>query len=144
MNRELQLVRAIALQADTFYEKSRDFGNRAGRYFGVGGAGRTQVRQLESIANSALKVADVLDFIKKQIGKDKDKDKKDKSWSREDFGLVLLRFLENDLRTKAESLDVSPHVENPAERQRVHLQLIREFVHQLAAQFEIAGLESAG
>src|SRR5205807_2715385 len=63
MNREMQIVRAVELAADEFYGESGRFGNMAAECFGTGDAGRSQITGLESIANSAIKVSDVLDYV---------------------------------------------------------------------------------
>ncbi len=131
MTRELQLVRAVALEADGFYEKSGEFGTKASGSFP--GKQRAQMKNLEYIANSALKVADVLDYVKKQIGKD---DPKKPVWKKDDFGEKLLTHLETDVRKRAGTLTVNPPVTDRAESQRVQLQLVREFIRQMVAQYE--------
>ncbi|MDP2859267.1 MAG: hypothetical protein Q8P50_15025, partial [Bacillota bacterium] len=128
--RELQLVRAVALEADGFYEKSGEFGAKASGCFP--GKQKSQMKNLESIANSSLKVADVLDYVKKQIGKDKP----DNPWREDRFGESLLTHLETDIRKRVGTLTVNPPVTDRAESQRVQLQLIREFVRQMVAQYE--------
>lgn len=137
MNRQISLKRAVALAADGFYPESDRLGALAARCFGHGGglAGRTQIKGLEALANSALMVADVLDFIKKQIGRDTDRLER-QSWRRENFGEQLLQFLDRDLRALVGTLDPESPITEPRERQMTHLMLIRQFLRQVSAQYE--------
>src|ERR1700704_2936424 len=83
MNRELELVRAISIAADGFYGDAKAFGEIAAKCFKDERGGKSQIKNLESIANSALKVSDVLDFIKRNVGKDA-------RWRTDNFGRNLL------------------------------------------------------
>ena len=131
MNRELELVRAVSLAADGFYGDAKEFGQTAADRFQGEGGGKSQIKSLESIANSALKVADILDYVKKQYSKHN-------AWRQDEFGVVLLRYLEERLGETARGLNVVPPVTEAWERQRVHINLIRQFVTQVAAHYEFA------
>lgn len=131
MNRELELMRAVALAADGFYGTSKEFGERAAKCFS-GDKGKSQIRNLETLANSTLKVSDVLDYIKKQVGRD---NLNSPAWTLNAFGRDLLAFLEDELGKQAGGLAGR---DQPSERQRVHLQLIQQFVKQLSAQYEFS------
>jgi hypothetical protein len=133
MSRQMQIVRAVALAADGFYEDAKQLGETAAACF-TGGR-RSQITGLESLANSAIKVSDILDYIKKQVGKDSDKPEK-QTWRKSDFGKQLLDYLEKNLRRELDTLSLSPPSTDRAEQQRVHLMLIREFVRQLSAHYE--------
>jgi hypothetical protein len=134
MNREMQLIRAVALQADAISSEAEDFGRRAAGAI-TGDAGNRQIKGLESIAASVLKVSDVLDYIKRQTAKCK----KDESWRKGDFGVELLKFISEDLRRRCD--DVAQQLgAAEAERQRIYLLLIREFVRQMAAHYAFVPL----
>jgi hypothetical protein len=134
----MQIVRAVALAADGFYEDAKKFGETAVDCF-TGGR-RSQITGLESLANSSIKVSDVLDYIKKQVGKDSDKSEK-QTWRKNDFGKKLLEYLEVNLRRQLGTLSLSPPSTDKAEQQRVYLMMIREFVRQLSAHYEYARSE---
>jgi len=129
----MQIVRAVALAADGFYEDAKNLGETAVDCF-TGGR-RSQITGLESLANGAIKVSDVLDYIKKQVGKDTDKSDR-QSWRKNDFGKKLLEYLEVNLKRQLGTLSLSPPSVDKAEQQRVHLMLIREFVRQMSAHYE--------
>jgi hypothetical protein len=139
MSRQMQIVRAVALAADGFYEDAKKFGETAVDCF-TGGR-RSQITGLESLANSSIKVSDVLDYIKKQVGKDSDKSEK-QTWRKNDFGKKLLEYLEVNLRRQLGTLSLSPPSTDKAEQQRVYLMMIREFVRQLSAHYEYARSEA--
>jgi len=140
MNRELELVRRVALAADKFYKDSKEFGQEAAVCF-TGDVGKSQVRNLESIANSTLKVSDVLDYIKKQVGRE---NPRKPVWTKDEFGRLLLEKLENDLGKVAEELTKdAAEGARPRERQQVHIQLIQQFVRQTAAQYEFSRKDAA-
>lgn len=140
MNREIVFVRELALQADGFYDEAERFGLWAAHALS---GKRAQITGLESIANSTLKVSDVLDYLKKQTAKAKT----GKEWRQQDaehkeLGRQLIAFIHNDLRGKRDA--VCDSVANstgqePSElkKQQIFLALIREFVRQVAAQYEL-------
>jgi hypothetical protein len=139
MSRQMQIVRAVALAADGFYEEAKGFGETAADCFAgerssIGGR-RSQITGLESLANSSIKVSDILDYIKKQVGKIPDKSGR-QPWREHDFGKKLLEYLEINLKRQLGALSLSPPTVDKAEQQRVHLMLIREFVRQMSAHYE--------
>ena len=130
MNDRLKLARAVALQADTFYDESKKLGSQAQR--ALTGGKRAQMTGLESAANSTLKVADVLDYIKLRTARQQE-------WRNTNFGPDLLKYIEETLRQKRNLICQSFSIpEDSAQAQEVYLMLIREFIRQLAAQYEYA------
>lgn len=129
MRRELQLVRAIALKADQLYDEAVKLGQLAAQNLSGESGRRSQVTQLEAVANSAIKVSDVLDYVKRQTGKSS-------AWQKDELGLRLVGFLDSTLRGSMDHLQILPAVTDPAERQHAHLELIRAVVHQIAAHYE--------
>jgi hypothetical protein len=145
MKREILFVQKIAEQADTFYGDGKSFGEWAFRAFGKD---RTQMKKLEGIANSTLKVSDVLDYIKKQTGKQKPGEKwRNRNDNRQEFGQQLIIFISGTLESKRNTVCslVTSALEQAAitqevtasERQQTYLALIRDFVRQAAAQYEL-------
>ena len=140
MKREILFVQQISLKADNFYSDGERFGKWAKLAFGNS---RSQIRGLESIANSSLKVADILDYIKKQTGKQKAREQWRKLQGNQEFGPALLNFISDSLRTKRDEVCVvisalpNQAVVDELEKQRIFLALIREFIRQVSAQYEL-------
>ncbi len=130
MNQQMKILKEIAQTADRndFYSRAKQLGKIASKAF----AGhRSQMTNLENIANSTLKVTDVLDYIKKQVAKNK-------MWRRYNFGTELKKYIENSLRKRREEIcsRIEGVEENSFEGQRIYLNLIREFVRQLVVHYE--------
>ncbi len=144
MNQEMKIIKEVAQVADRgdFYTRAKTLGEIASRAFGE--RHRSQMTGLENIANSTLKVTDVLDFIKKQFAKSKHNE----GWRKEDFGIELKKYIEQSLRKRREEIcHVLENVEEESvDRQRIYLRLIREFVRQLVIHYEYqtSGGESDG
>ncbi|GIW08078.1 MAG: hypothetical protein KatS3mg060_2883 [Dehalococcoidia bacterium] len=128
--RRAALQRAIALTADAFASETEQFGKQASTLFTAaqGNRGRSQIQQLLTIANNAQSVSEVLDFIKRQVGKDHES-----TW-RPHFGPSLIEALDKGLRSRVRQLDPKPS--GPFEEQQAHLALIRRFIGQLYANYE--------
>lgn len=124
--KRLQIRREVAEQADSFYDQAETLGQVAAQQ--ITDRHRSQITGLENIANIAMKVADVLDYIKIQSAR--------RGHWRE-LGPALLKTVKTDLKLRKET--VCSHLALEADSrdgQYIHLQLIREFVRQLAAQYE--------
>ena len=133
MNREMQIIRAVSLEADAFRDDAQGLGKRIAGAI-TGSRGRAQLTGLESIANSSLKVSDVLDYVKKQTGRLRE-------WQSDRCGFELLDYLETKLRARRDTVvtQLQPKTtsqEKPSVEQHVHLLLIREFVRQLVVHAE--------
>lgn len=93
-----------------------------------------QIRSLENLAYTTEKVSDITDFLKKQIGRDA----RSHGWAKEKVGHEVIAALEL-LRQKAEEIvnEQRKHVADiDADLPRqVHLDLCREFVKHLTAEF---------
>ncbi len=128
----MAMLREVAYHADLFYIQAQSIGAKAAKALKEGNRGRSQITGLEAIANSALKTTDVLDFIKNQAARHSE-------WRKDGWGVELLEYLSKDLRQKKdiicskEKLGIDPQSIDGLE---VHLQLIRTFIHQVAAHFE--------
>jgi len=139
MTAQQLLVLQVALAADGFYGSGEQFG----RWAADANLNRSQITSLESIANSSVKVADVLDYLKKQTGKAKPQ----QGWRQQDaqgaeLGPQLIECLGAGLRSQRDIIcqkvgEQSGATSDAALQQQAHLALIREFVRQVAAQYEL-------
>jgi hypothetical protein len=127
----LQMLREVALRADGFQSQAEELGSKAAR--ALTDSKRAQITGLESIANSALKVTDVFDFIKLRTARQEE-------WRKEDWGARLLEFARDSLREQRNDIcsTALQVTSSSREAQEVHLMLIREFVRQLSAHYEYA------
>lgn len=93
-----------------------------------------KIRSLENLAYTTDKVSDITDFLKKQIGRDA----RSHGWAKEKVGHEVIAALES-LRQKADEIvnEERTHagdIDADLPR-RVHLDLCREFVKHLTAEF---------
>ena len=106
------------------------FSELGGRFFTVFGYIKannrisTQVRNLQQIACSATRFADIEDFVKNQMGKE---DKKEKKWRV--LGDTVLKELKQ-LRDKSCELDADPN-----NQMAVRLRLARGWVRAVVSQY---------
>ena len=134
MNQRMKILKEIAQVADNngFCNRAKELGEIASQAFGQGH--RSQLTNLENIANSSLKVTDVLDYIKKQVAKAE----KAKTWHQDGFGTRLKTYIEQSLCKQRE--DICGRLEgiedSSVDGQRIYLNLIREFVSQLVVHYE--------
>jgi len=140
MNREMAVVREVAIEADKFYANAEEFGRWAARALT---GKRAQITGLESIANSSLKVSDVLDYLKKQTAKAKTgKEWRQLNPDQKELGRQLIAFIHDDLSSTRDAICGRIAASTGQEigefdKQQVFLALIREFVRQVAAQYEL-------
>lgn len=143
MNKEMQIIREVTIQAENFYEDAVQLGNHAA--YVLTKAHRSQMTGLENIAESALKASDILDYIKRQTARTL-------SWrqvfpgekpSDEAFGERLKNYLEKELGRKRDAicrlktLEIGNETdEDKTLRRHVYLLLIRQFIRQVVAEYE--------
>ncbi len=144
MNLEMRIIREVNIEAEDFYEDAISLGDHAA--FALGGSEkssrRSQVTNLESIAESAFKTSDVFDYLKKQIARFP-------HWRQPfpehpdatlGFGERLKRYLEQNLAERLKAmcarLEEEHTIVDQQTRRRIHLLLIRQFLRQMAAEYE--------
>ncbi len=127
MNIQMKILKQIAIKADLFREKTKDLGKIAEKAFSD--KHKSQVKNLENIANSALKVSDVLDYIKRQTGRDK-------KWKTEGFGEKLLQEIEVFLKQTRDNICGNLQITSDEQKLEVYLLLIREFIRQIVIHYE--------
>jgi len=124
MNQQIKIAREVAVRADGFYENAKTLGEKATT------VKRAQITGLESQANSALKVSDVLDFIKVRTARHEE-------WRKQQFGPELLQFIEQNLRQQRQDIcAILSIADDTITAQDVYLLLIRALIRQIAAQYE--------
>ncbi len=134
MNQQMKILKEIAqvTDRDDFYNRAKELGDAASQAFES--RHRSQMTNLENIANSTLKVTDVLDYIKKQVAKDD----RHQTWRKNNFGERLKDYIEQSLRVRRREIcgKLESVEENTSEGQRIYLSLIRAFVSQLVVHYE--------
>lgn len=151
MNREMQIIREVNIQAENFYNQAVQLGNHAA--FALGRSRRSQMTGLENIADSALKKTDVFDYIKRQTAKfpfwrqsiphDKAHHSTSNPADDKGFGERLMYYLEEAMQGYLEAicdekrLNIGDKTDDDRyERRRISLLLIRQFIHQMVATYE--------
>jgi hypothetical protein len=149
MNREMQIIREVNIQADIFYQDAVRLGDHAA--FALGRDRRSQMTGLENIADSALKASDVFDYIKRQTARfdfwrqsippDKRSNEEKEVAGDMSFGERLIYYLEKEMtknrKTIYDHLNIDESTyENQHLRRQIHLLLIRQFIHQMVDQYE--------
>lgn len=143
LNKRTMIMIRVNEQAEQFYEQSQKLGILAAQSFqevrGVEkGRHRAQMTGLENIADTTLKVSDVLDYIKKQIARRQ-------GWTTlidgQSFGEKLKNYIEKDLEGARNKVCASVGIgdqkeEEQRERQKIYLDLVRQFVRQIVVQYE--------
>ncbi len=96
---------------------------------------RSQVRNLENLAYTTNKVSDITDLLKKSVGRDS----RNRGWASDNLGQELIARLEA-LRAEADRIiktlpdELRSSADDDLPR-RVHLELCRELVKHLTAEF---------
>lgn len=151
MNREMQIILEVNIQAEKFYDQAIRLGEHAA--FVLGRDRRSQMTGLENIADSALKKTDIFDFIKRQtarfpfwrqsIPREKQANPTSNAVDDMGFGERLLYYLEQKLVENLdevcdkERLNIGKQTDDDQYlRRRIYLLLIRQFIHQMVAMYE--------
>lgn len=146
MQREMQIILEVSNQAENFYADAIQLGDHAA--YVLKDRHRAQMTGLESIAESALKASDVLDYVKRQTGRfpywqQRAPDNASfKGASNESLGERLKNYLDVELAKKRDAicknkLKISDQTdEDRSVRRHVYLLLIRQFVRQMVIQYE--------
>ena len=136
---EMQVIREVNIQAEAMYENAVQLGDHAAHVLSK--KHRSQMTSLESIAESALKTSDILDYVKKQTARMKE-------WRQgygehEGFGPRLKKYLEEDVARKRDSICGQNRLKigdttdaQKQERRRIYLLLMRQFIRQMVVQYE--------
>ncbi len=147
MKKRIELIIRVNKEAgsEEFYKKSQDLGILAAQSFREEQGRerqqrhRAQMTGLENIAETTLKVTDVLDYVKKQTARQK-------GWQKEvgankvRFGESLKKCIESELKTFVDNVCngfiESVTDEGKRDRQEAYLQLVRQLIRQLVVRYE--------
>jgi hypothetical protein len=143
MNPEMKIIREVSDQAENFYEDAIRLGDHAAD--ALKAQHRSQMTELENIADGALKSSDIFDYIKKQSARFF-------YWrqafaehgdAKIGFGERLKTYLEKDMAQKLKTICDPERLnignssdEDKQKRRRIYLMLIRQFIHQMVAEYE--------
>ena len=129
------LSRELIQKTDGYIEENHDIFSRLGdRFFSTFGYDKeknnisTQVRNLQQITCSATRFADIEDFVKNQMGKEKVDEQNPARWRK--LGDEVLDELK-ELREKSQKLDP----DNRANQMVVRLRLARGWVRAVVSQY---------
>lgn len=126
----MKVLKEVGMCADTFRSRTEELGKIAAAAFG--NKHKSQMKNLENIANTALKVSDVLDYIKRQTGRAKP----GKEWKHKQLGVTLLESIERTLKHQRKTICDTLDIGSPVDELDVYLLLIREYVRQIVIHFE--------
>ncbi|RLC20132.1 MAG: hypothetical protein DRI57_05515 [Deltaproteobacteria bacterium] len=130
MSERMKMLKEVAICADKFPKKTESLGGIATEAFG--NKHKAQIKSLENIANTALKVSDVLDYIKRQTGKSE----QDKRWKSKQLGERLLNEIREHLKKDRDTVCKRLNITAEENHLEVYLLLIREFVRQVVIHYE--------
>jgi hypothetical protein len=137
----MQVVLEISFEADDFYHQAAALGHHAAQ--ALQAKHRAQLTGLENIAESAFKIADILDYIKKQTARFSHwrQPLAQRGQGQQGFGEQLRTYLELDLKQRRDAVcerlklgDAS--YPEKQERRRIYLLLIRQFIHSMVVAYE--------
>lgn len=139
MNRRIRIKRSISVEIEKVYPEVQKLGELAARNFGAASErSRSQLTNLLSVANRAANPAGVVSHIKRQAGKHNE-------WNVGGFAQQLLDLLGPNLRESrdriAGGLDIAA---DDDELLDIHVQLIRDVMVHLTAQYEFSRAQAGG
>lgn len=147
MKKRIELIIRVNKEAgsEEFYKKSQNLGILAAQSFREEQGRerqqrhRAQMTGLENIAETTLKVTDVLDYVKKQTARQKGW-QKEVGANRERFVESLKKCIESELKTFVDNVCngfiESATDEGKRDRQEAYLQLVRQLIRQLVVRYE--------
>jgi len=138
-NREVKIIREVNNQAEEFYQDAVNIGDHAA--FAIGRSHRSQLTGLENVAESALKITDIFDYIKRQTARYNYWRTAFPPHTNVTFGERLRSYLENDLAkvrdTTCDILQIGNESDDDKRlRRRVYLLLVRQFIGQMVIEYE--------
>lgn len=138
-NREIKIIREVNNQAELFYEDAVKIGDHAA--YALGRSHRSQLTGLENVAESALKITDIFDYIKRQTARYSYWRTAFPPHTNVTFGERLRVYLEDNLaKVRDEACNVlqigNTSDEEKQLRRRVYLLLVRQFIGQMVIEYE--------
>ena len=127
--RNLLIKRLVSLESEAMYKETEEMGMLAKQNLE-----RAQMKKLQNLAYSSNKVVDIFDYIKNQTGKDN----RQMNWAKASLGEKFLKKLVG-LKSKrdnlVEKLQGQNFEVNDFDRQKIYLELCREFIRHTVAQY---------
>jgi len=128
VKRRMQIIRLVSLKADSFYEDTQELARQGQK--ALEEMGKSQLKNLKGVADYALKVSDVLNYIKQQGARHS-------GWRKDNFADKLITKIEGKVRKDMEET-CSQLTSPPAselEKQEIYLMLIREYMKQFTTHY---------
>jgi hypothetical protein len=140
-HRELKIILEVNEAAEQFYPESFKLGEHAAAV--ITNRHRSQLTNLEHVANSAFKASDVFDYIKRQTARYEYWRKPHPGYSDEIFGLRLLNLLAKDLEVRRNDICSRLEISHQSDEDRhlyrhVYLLLMRQCIQQMVVQYEFS------
>ncbi|HZR42121.1 MAG TPA: hypothetical protein VFB12_18520 [Ktedonobacteraceae bacterium] len=143
MNDEMKIIREVSYQAEVCYNDAVKLGEHA--VHAIKANHRSQLTNLENIAESTFKTSDVFDYIKRQTARQADwrkpySEQKDAD-SNLPFGERLRNYLEQGLKLRLKTIYDHLKIDDVTdadkqERRRIHLLLIRQIIRHMVVNYE--------
>lgn len=142
MKIKMQIILEVTRQAENFYEEAIQIGDHAA--YALKAKHRSQMTGLETLAESALKASDVLDYIKRQTARFSYwRETFPQDASNQIFGERLKEYVEKTLVDKRnaichkEQLNIGDKTDEEQRLRRyIYMLLIRQFLRQVIVQYE--------
>jgi len=131
MKNRMKIHKSVAAQTSTeeFYHKAENLGAKAANIFED--KGKTQLNNLLNVTNSSMKVTDIIDYIKRQIGHG------NRGFEKDNFGDELINFLydelkivRNNIASELKELELDEY-----QLQQIHLLLCRQFINSMVIHY---------
>jgi hypothetical protein len=141
-NIEIKIIREVNKQAEDekFYGDAVNIGDHAA--FALGRSHRSQLTGLENVAESAFKITDIFDYIKRQTARYSYWRTAFAPHTSEIFGERLRSYLEKNIaEIRDTTCDTYLKIGNESDedkrlRRRVYMLLIRQFIKQMVVEYE--------
>lgn len=143
MNSEMKVIHEVSIEAEDFYAEAVALGDHAAE--ALKARHRSQMTNLENIAESTFKTSDVFDYIKKQTARFSHwrQPYSEHKNSRQGFGESLQAYLEGTLAKRLEQVCGPERLglgessyRDKQERRRIYLLLIRQFIRSMVVEYE--------
>jgi CRISPR/Cas system CSM-associated protein Csm4 (group 5 of RAMP superfamily) len=139
VKRRMQIIKLVGLKADSYYDDAQQLAEAVKE--AVGEMGKSQLEKLRANADCALKVSDVLNYIKNQAARNE-------KWRENNFADQLLEKVNKKLKKDMKELcsQLTSPSASDLEEQQIHLMLIREYINQFVTHcfYTSSGVKSSG
>ena len=143
MNSEMKIIREVSLEAEACYPDAVKIGDHAAA--ALKARHRSQMTNLENIAESSFTTSDILDYIKKQIARSTQWRQPDPTATdpKQGFGERLLVYLEEKIPRHVNAMYVNERLgsagtslQEQQQHRYVTLLLMRQVIRSIVVQYE--------